>query len=100
MVIRMNQESTLRMEIEHLRRELNEAALRDLNSEECFRVSLKLDAVLEKFYNREEPRYKLKKHYLDGFTRMTTERKDGTGHPFFCIFMKNFTCQIRKRRVY
>ena len=51
MVIKMNQESTLRMEIEHLRRELNEAALRDLNSEECFRVSLKLDAVLEKFYN-------------------------------------------------
>ena len=47
----MNQESTLRTEIEQLRKQLNEAALRDLNSEECFRVSLKLDAVLEKFYN-------------------------------------------------
>lgn len=47
----MNQESTLRMEIEYLREKLNEAALRDLNSEECFRLSLKLDAVLEKYYN-------------------------------------------------
>ncbi len=51
MVIRMNQESTLRTEIEQLRKQLNEAALRDLNSEECFRISLKLDAVLEKYYN-------------------------------------------------
>lgn len=51
MVMKMNQESTLRVEIEHLRKKLNEAALRDLNSEECFRLSLKLDAVLEKYYN-------------------------------------------------
>lgn len=51
MVIRMNQESTLREEIECLREQLNNAALRDLNSEECFRVSLKLDVVLEKYYN-------------------------------------------------
>ena len=51
MVIRMNQESTLREEIECLREQLNKAALRDLNSEECFRVSLKLDVVLEKYYN-------------------------------------------------
>lgn len=49
--MKMNQESTLRVEIEHLRKKLNEAALRDLNSEECFRLSLKLDAVLEKYYN-------------------------------------------------
>ena len=47
----MNQESTLRTEIEQLRKQLNEAALRDLNSEECFRISLKLDAVLENYYN-------------------------------------------------
>ena len=51
MVIRMNQESTLREEIESLREQLNNAALRDLNSEECFRLSLELDVVLEKFYN-------------------------------------------------
>ncbi len=55
MVIRMNQERTLRSEIEHLRNELNEAALRGLNSEECFRLSLKLDAVLEDFITRGEP---------------------------------------------
>ena len=47
----MNQESTLREETECLREQLNNAALRDLNSEECFRVSLKLDVVLEKYYN-------------------------------------------------
>ncbi len=47
----MNQESTLREEIECLREQLNNAALRDLNSEECFRVSLKLDVVLGKYYN-------------------------------------------------
>ncbi|MDE6888208.1 MAG: aspartyl-phosphate phosphatase Spo0E family protein [Eubacterium sp.] len=51
----MNQERTLRSEIEHLRNELNEAALRGLNSEECFRLSLKLDAVLEDFITRGEP---------------------------------------------
>ena len=51
MVIRMNQESTLREEIENLREKLNEAAIRNLNSEECFRASLKLDVVLEKYYN-------------------------------------------------
>ncbi len=47
----MNQESTLREEIENLREKLNEAAIRNLNSEECFRASLKLDVVLEKYYN-------------------------------------------------
>lgn len=51
MVIRMNQESTLRREIEQLRKELNEAAFRDLSSEECFRISLQLDDLLEKYYN-------------------------------------------------
>lgn len=50
-VIRMNKERTLRIEIEQLRKELNEAAIRDLNSEECFRLSLKLDALLERYYN-------------------------------------------------
>lgn len=51
MVIRMNQEGTLRWEIEQLRKELNEAALRGLNSEECFRLSLQLDVLMEKYYN-------------------------------------------------
>ncbi len=50
----MNQQSTLMMEIECLRKKLNEAAVRDLNSEECFRLSLKLDAVLERYYNAGE----------------------------------------------
>lgn len=39
------------MEIEHLREQLNEAAVRDLSSEECFRLSLKVDALLERYYN-------------------------------------------------
>ncbi len=47
----MNQQSTLKTEIESLRKKLNEAAARDLNSEECFRLSLKLDAALEKYYS-------------------------------------------------
>lgn len=47
----MNGESTLQMEIENLREQLNEAAVRDLNSEECFRLSLKVDALLEQYYN-------------------------------------------------
>ena len=47
----MNQESTIMMEIEGLRKKLNEAAARDLSSEECFRLSLKLDAALEKYYS-------------------------------------------------
>lgn len=47
----MNKERTLRIEIEQIREELNKAAARDLNSEECFRLSLKLDALLEKYYN-------------------------------------------------
>lgn len=50
----MNQQSTIQMEIESLRKKLNEAAARDLNSEECFRLSLKLDAALEKYYNAGE----------------------------------------------
>lgn len=50
----MNQQSTLKMEIESLRKKLNEAAARDLNSEECFRLSLKLDAALERYYNAGE----------------------------------------------
>jgi hypothetical protein len=45
----MNQESTIMMEIEGLRKKLNEAAARDLSSEECFRLSLKLDKVLERY---------------------------------------------------
>lgn len=48
---KMNGESTLQMEIENLREQLNEAAVRDLNSEECFRLSLKVDALLEQYYN-------------------------------------------------
>ena len=47
----MNKEFTLRMEIEQLRKELNKAAARDLSSEECFRLSLKLDQLLERYYN-------------------------------------------------
>ena len=47
----MNKEHTLQMEIEQLRIELNKAAARDLSSEECFRLSLKLDALLERYYN-------------------------------------------------
>ncbi len=47
----MNKEHTLQMEIERLRIELNKAAARDLSSEECFRLSLKLDALLERYYN-------------------------------------------------
>ena len=47
----MNKEHTLQMEIEQLRIELNKAAARDLSSEECFRLSLKLDARLERYYN-------------------------------------------------
>ena len=39
------------MQIEQLREELNEAAVRDLSSEECFRLSLKVDALLEQYYN-------------------------------------------------
>ncbi len=46
-------ESTLQMEIEVLRKKLNQAAARDLGSEECFRLSLKLDALLEQYYNEE-----------------------------------------------
>ncbi|MCI9123193.1 MAG: aspartyl-phosphate phosphatase Spo0E family protein [Eubacterium sp.] len=48
---KMNKEFTLRMEIEQLRKELNKAAARDLSSEECFRLSLKLDQLLERYYN-------------------------------------------------
>ena len=47
----MDGESTLQMEIEQLRKKLNEAAVRDLTSEECFRLSLKLDALLERYNN-------------------------------------------------
>ncbi len=39
------------MQIEQLREQLNEAAVRDLGSEECFRLSLKVDALLERYYN-------------------------------------------------
>ena len=46
-------ESTLQMEIEVLRKKLNQAAARDLGSEECVRLSLKLDALLEQYYNEE-----------------------------------------------
>lgn len=48
---KMNGESTLQIEIENLREQLNEAAVRDLSSEECFRLSLKVDALLEQYYN-------------------------------------------------
>lgn len=47
----MSIENTMRIEIERLREELNEAAAQDLSSEECFRLSLKLDALLERYYN-------------------------------------------------
>lgn len=47
----MNRESTLQMEIERIRKELNDAAARDLSSVECFRLSLKLDALLERYYS-------------------------------------------------
>lgn len=48
---KMSIENTMRIEIERLREELNEAAAQDLSSEECFRLSLKLDALLERYYN-------------------------------------------------
>ncbi len=47
----MDSESTLQMEIERVRKELNNAAACDLSSEECFRLSLKMDALLEQYYN-------------------------------------------------
>jgi len=47
----MNGESTLQMQIEQFREQLNEAAVNDLNSEECFRLSLKVDALIEQYYN-------------------------------------------------
>lgn len=47
----MNGESTLQTEIERLRERLNEAAVRDLSSEECFRLSLKVDDLLERYYD-------------------------------------------------
>lgn len=46
----MDKESTLQMEIEYVREQLNQAAVRDLDSEECFRISLQMDALLEQYY--------------------------------------------------
>lgn len=46
----MDRESTLQKEIEQIRKELNEAAIRDISSTECFRLSLKLDRLLEQYY--------------------------------------------------
>lgn len=46
----MRKERTLEMEIEEVRNELNKAAEQDLGSENCFLLSLKLDALLEKYY--------------------------------------------------
>lgn len=46
----MDRESTLQKEIERIRKELNEAAIQDISSVECFRLSLKLDRLLEQYY--------------------------------------------------
>ncbi len=53
----MSAQSTLQMEIEKIRKELDKAAVADLTSEECFRLSLKLDALLEKYYKASDAYY-------------------------------------------
>ena len=47
---KMSIEKTIQEQIDAKRKELNEAAGRDLSSEECFQRSIELDALLERYY--------------------------------------------------